>query len=218
MPDVAAPTSDRPHRGRRAPRVSGEERERAILETAERLLGERPLHEISVDDLAGGAGISRPAFYFYFSSKEDVLLALMDDVVEEARRGIDLERFSEDPLGTLQRGLAAIHEAFREHRAVTLAAAAARTRSPRVRELWGRVMETFVDETTLAVESERKRGRAPAGIPARDLAIALNWMNERVLQATFEADTPALSDEAVLQTLSEVWLRAIYAAPGPPQA
>ena len=49
-------------RGRRGTRVSGDERERAILESAERLLEEKPLNGISVDDLAKGAGISRPTF------------------------------------------------------------------------------------------------------------------------------------------------------------
>src|SRR5687768_6132105 len=85
-------------RGRRMRRTTGDERERAILVTAERLLEERALHEISVDDLARGAGISRPTFYFYFSSKEAVLLTLLDRMVEEARgrMGEALERFSED--------------------------------------------------------------------------------------------------------------------------
>ena len=46
----------------------------AILATAEQLLAERPLADFSVDDLAKGAGISRPTFYFYFPSKNAVLL------------------------------------------------------------------------------------------------------------------------------------------------
>ena len=71
-------------RGRRPARLTGDDREAAILATAERLLGERPLAEISVDDLARGAGISRPAFYFYFRSKDAVVLSLLDRVVAEA--------------------------------------------------------------------------------------------------------------------------------------
>jgi len=70
-------------RGRRAPRPSGDEREHAILATAERLLEQRPLSEISIDDLARGAGISRPTFYFYFASKDAVLLTLLDRVIAE---------------------------------------------------------------------------------------------------------------------------------------
>jgi TetR/AcrR family transcriptional regulator, ethionamide resistance regulator len=43
-------------------RPSGDEREQAILATAERLLENRPFAAISVDDLAKGAGLSRPTF------------------------------------------------------------------------------------------------------------------------------------------------------------
>ena len=79
-------------RSRRTPRVTGDERERSILETFERLLGERSWHAISIDDIARGAGISRPTFYFYFASKEAVLLSLFDRIVAEGRdsRGDEL--------------------------------------------------------------------------------------------------------------------------------
>ena len=190
---ATSPTTETsPNRGRRARRTTGDDREQAILATAERLLEERPLHEISVDDLARGAGISRPTFYFYFPSKDAVLLTLLDRMVEEARerRGEALERFTEDPPRWLRHAITAIYETFRSHRAVALAAADARATSAEVRDLWARVMEGFVLETTAAIEAERARGAAPAGVPARDLAVALNSMNERVLQATFAAKSP----------------------------
>ena len=216
---TALPASDpRPARSRRAPRASGDDRERAILETAERLLEQRPLHEISVDDLARGAGISRPTFYFYFASKEAVLLTLLDRMVEEARtgRGDALERFSSDPSQFLRRALTAIYETFRAHRAATLAGADARATSAEAREMWERVMESFVQETTMAIEAERARGAAPDGIPARDLAIALNLMNERVLHATFAGHRPAVDEDGVVDLLVAVWLRAIYGTTTPP--
>src|SRR5690349_18554730 len=65
-------------RGRRTPKMSGDDRERAILEAFEHLLEQRALHEISIDEIARGAGISRPTFYFYFASKEAVLLSLFE--------------------------------------------------------------------------------------------------------------------------------------------
>ena len=82
---VSGPPSASPAaRGRRPARLSGDDRELAILATAERLLTEKTLAAISVDDLARGAGISRPTFYFYFPSKDAVLLRLLDRVVAEA--------------------------------------------------------------------------------------------------------------------------------------
>jgi AcrR family transcriptional regulator len=213
----AAPPG-RSTRGRRTPRVSGDERERAILQTLEQLLEERPLHAISVDDLARGAGISRPTFYFYFASKEAVLLALMDRLVEQARAGIELSRLANDPAGVLRRALTSIHTTFGEHRVVATAAANARATSAEVRDLWAGVMETFVLETIDVIESERARGAAPAGVPARDLAIALNSMNERVFDASFAGEAPAVREGAILDTLVEVWLRAIYGTDDPPRA
>ncbi len=213
----------RASRGRREPRVSADERERAILETAERLLETRPLHEIAIDDLARGAGISRPSFYFYFSSKEAVLLSLLDRVIEEAdaTREAALENVvAGDPAAFCRAGIAAFHDTFRAHRAVTLAAADARTTHPEIRELWSRVMTGWVEEAAGLIAAERARGGAPDGIPARDLAVALNLMNERVLHAAFADDAPAIDAGRVVDVLVAVWLSAIYrpVPPGPTDA
>jgi AcrR family transcriptional regulator len=206
-----------PGRGRRARRTRGDERERAILETAERLLEERALHEVSVDDLARGAGISRPTFYFYFGSKEAVLLTLLDRMVDEAhaRMGEAVERFSEDPPRWLRAGITAIYETFSAHRAVTVAGADALATSEEARELWAEVMEGFVRVSTSVIEAERERGAAPGGVPARDLAIALNRMNERVFLSTFAGQTPAVDEASVLDVLVAVWLGAVYGGRGP---
>ena len=86
--------------------VIGDDRESAILETAEELLKARPLADISVDDLAKGAGISRPTFYFYFRSKDAVLQTLLERVIAEA--DASLQELVQNPpaerngLGTLE--------------------------------------------------------------------------------------------------------------------
>ncbi|HEV2062804.1 MAG TPA: TetR/AcrR family transcriptional regulator [Solirubrobacteraceae bacterium] len=199
-------------RSRRTPRVSGDERERAILETFERLLEERSWHAISIDDIARGAGISRPTFYFYFASKEAVLLSLFDRIVAEGRdsRGDALERLGDDPAAAIREVITAYVDRFGSHRAVTLAGAEASVSSPAVRELWSQIMEAWVAEATAAIEAERSRGRAPADVPARDLAVVLLRMNERVLQTTFSGESPAVDEDAAVETLVHVWLSAIY--------
>lgn len=197
--------------------MSGDERQQAILATAERLLEQRPLQEISVDDLARGAGISRPSFYFYFASKDAVFLALVDRLVEEAdagRAGL-LERLPEDPPARWREGLQVFYETFGAHRAVLVAGAQARTTNPEARELWAKVMESWVQDATVAIEAERARGAAPAGVEARELAIALVSMNERVLYATFAEDPPAVAEQNVMDVLLSIWLSAIYGAEAP---
>jgi TetR/AcrR family transcriptional regulator, ethionamide resistance regulator len=207
----------RPGRARRTPRTSGDERERAILETAERLLGERALSEISVDDLARGAGISRPTFYFYFASKEAVVLSLTEDMVRQAEAGIGdaLAEVVDDPRAGVRQGIEDFFETFRSHRAVIRAGIELRASSADARALWTQVMEQLVDDVGALVASERSRGAAPPGPPARALATALLQMNERALQATIADEAPAIAEEEVVDVLLEVWLRAIYGPSAP---
>jgi AcrR family transcriptional regulator len=211
----APPTPEKTARSRRAPRASGDERERAILITAEGLLEERPLSEISVEDLARGAGISRPTFYFYFPSKDAVVLTLIDRIVEEAaaNREEALAKLADEPRAGWRQGLQASFEAFGSRRAVSLAAAELRATNAEARELWARVMEGWVADVAAIIESERARGVAPPGQPARDLAIALVQMNERAQFASFAGETPSLDPERGLDVLVDIWVRTIYGTP-----
>ncbi len=204
MASSPASTDPPAGRGRRMRRTTGTTARRAILVTAERLLEERAVHEISVDDLARGAGISRPTFYFYFSSKEAVLLTLLDRMVEEARdrMGEALERFSEDPAHWLREGITAIYETFRSHRAVTLAGADALATSAEVRDLWSRVMEGWVQLTAAVIEPSAPAAPPPRVWPRATWRSRSNWMNERMLQMTFAGQTPAVDEEHVLDVLA----------------
>ena len=197
--------------------MNGDDREAAILEAAELLLETHSLHELSIDQIARGAGISRSSFYFYFPSKEAVLLSLMDRVVSQAneRRDDALAAAGPDPRGLVRAGITAFYETFREHRAVALAAAESRTNLPDASELWSRVMDGWVTMTAGVIEYQQQAGNVPPSpVSARDLATALNLMNERVLHATFAQDTPSIDESAVVDTLVSIWLSAIL---GPSQ-
>ncbi|MGY2076603.1 TetR/AcrR family transcriptional regulator [Blastococcus sp. SYSU DS0828] len=204
-------------RGRRPVRPSGDDRELAILATAERLLAERPLAAISVDDLARGAGISRPTFYFYFSSKDAVLLSLLDRVVAEADTA--MRRAFDTPAAGARdgwaRAIGAYYDTFRTHRSLTVAWAQARSTNDEVRALWSAVLERWVQRSAAAIDAERARGAAPPGPAARDLAVALTSMNERVLYAIFSGDGPAVAEQDVVEVLLGIWLPAVYGTTAP---
>ncbi|TDZ77510.1 HTH-type transcriptional regulator EthR [Mycobacteroides salmoniphilum] len=199
-------------RGRKTTRPSGDERIQAILTNTEELLGQRPLTDISVDDLARGAGISRPTFYFYFSSKEAVLLTLAERIIEEADAnvaGIDLAAMP-SPAEYWRAVIKAYFDAFGSHRALTVALSSMQGTSPELDQRWSEVTENWVANTTVGIEAERTRGAAPDTIPARDIAIALNLINQSMMRATFTGQQPAVADDDVVDTLLHVWLNAIY--------
>jgi TetR/AcrR family transcriptional regulator, ethionamide resistance regulator len=205
-------SSTRAPRGRRSSRPSGDDREQAILATAERLLEERPFAEISVDDLAKGAGISRPTFYFYFPSKEAVLLTLIEPVITRADAEFDgaVQRLPADPRRVWRNGIEAFFTGFSSHRAVARAAMQALATSVEFRAMWSSFMQKWIDKTAAMISAERVRGAAPETIPAADLAAALNKMNERTMMTTLSAEQPAVSEEHVVDTLTHVWVSSIY--------
>ncbi len=193
-------------------RVSSDEREQAIMRTAEQLLEERSLTEISVDDLARGAGISRPAFYFYFPSKDAVVLTLVDRVVEEATVAKEqaVDERDADPAHGVRESIQIFYEMLGAHRAVIRAIVELSATNAEARELRAKITEGWVASVTQRIEEERERGTAKRGLPARDLATALVQLNERVMLAVFSEETPAVAEDKLVDVLCEIWLGAMY--------
>jgi len=77
---------------------SVEEKERirsALLEKASELFARYGLRKTNIEDLTGGAGISKGAFYDFFPSKEALFLALLNGVEKAQREKI--AEFELDP-------------------------------------------------------------------------------------------------------------------------
>lgn len=198
----------RASRGRRSARPSGDDREQAILATAEQLLDARPFAEISVDDLAKGAGISRPTFYFYFGSKEAVLLTLWERVIREADAALEDAASNATSKDVWGPGIKVFFDTFGAHRGVTVAASG--SNNAEIRDVFAKFMQKWIDFTAATIEAERRRGAAPQTLPAHDIATALNLMNERTLLAAFAAETPGIPPDRVLDSLVHVWTCAVY--------
>ena len=212
VPDVITASQARAPRGRRAMRPSGDDREQAILATAGRLLADRPFADISVDDLAKGAGLSRPTFYFYFKSKEAVVLSLLEPVIARVDAEFDgaVQRLPADPRRIWRNGIKAFYSAFSSDRALARAATEALATSSELRAVWSGFMQKWIDQTAAMITAERARGAAPETIPAADLATALNQMNERTMMAALSAETPSVDEDRVVDTLTHIWVSSIY--------
>lgn len=208
---MTSPNQLRAH-GRRSTRPSGDDRELAILASAERLLEQHPLAEISVDDLARGAGISRPTFYFYFKSKDALLLALLEPMIAAADSEFDgaVQRVAADPRRVWRSGIKAFFSAFGSHRAIARAGTEALAGSGEFRAMWNGYMTKWIKQTAAMITAERDRGAAPQTIPALNLATSLNQMNERTMMATLAGEDPSVPHEQVVDTLAHIWVTSIY--------
>ena len=61
-------------------------RERLLGATAE-LVAERGFHAVGIADIGAAAGVTGSAIYRHFPSKQDILVALLDRVVDDLRAG-----------------------------------------------------------------------------------------------------------------------------------
>lgn len=184
------------------------------MRTAEILLQERSIADVSVDDLARGAGISRSAFYFYFPSKDAVVLTLVDRIVEDAAAARDAaSEAASDPIAGWRSSIEVFYEVIGSQRAVVRAAVDLSAINAEARALWAQILEGWVDDVAARIGAERARGAAPEGLAARDLATVLVQANERVLRAIFVDEAPAVAEESVIDVLSHIWLSTIYGAP-----
>jgi TetR/AcrR family transcriptional regulator, ethionamide resistance regulator len=205
---------------RRRGTTKGDLKEEAILETCERLLAKKELNEIGVDELAAGAGISRPTFYFYFESKDAVLRALVARIAEEmfARAETWLDRTDEPPEVSTMRTIEATAEVWQAHGPVLRAAVQNWGTVPEMRAFGEGLVRRFVGRSAQSIRDARKAGDAPPGPDPQALATALIWMNERCFYTSSLSANPALSREQLVPTLTTIWLRAIYSDVMPPAA
>lgn len=88
-----------------------------MLREASRLFAERGYHPTSVADIVGALGVGKGVFYWYFPSKEAVLVEILRSGSQDLRRRQQAAIADEpDPLQRIELGIRASMAWFREHR------------------------------------------------------------------------------------------------------
>src|SRR4051795_4315092 len=72
----------------RAARGQGREARDDLLAAALRVFAERGYGQAGVDEIAAAAGYSKGALYWHFSSKEDLLMTLLEERIDAPMREI----------------------------------------------------------------------------------------------------------------------------------
>ena len=193
-----------PSPGRRRAPSKGDRRERAILDTARTLLAHKPLADITIDELAAGAEISRSSFYFYFDSKLSVVVALLRELTGElnADAGPWLDGTEPDEPG-LRRAVATLAAIWRTHgRLLTGVLAAAPTCAP-IGQWRAGLREAHIARLAARIERGRAAGLAPGGPDPHVLAGMIDDLQTAAFAGA--ADPDGLVDDLVT-----VQLRMLY--------
>ncbi len=91
-------------------RLSLDERREQLIALGEVLFAERPFDEVSVDDIAGRAGISQGLLYHYFGSKRGFYVAVVRSGIADLRRAVAVPPGPDRTLRSLDAYLAYVEE------------------------------------------------------------------------------------------------------------
>ena len=186
--------------------------------TAEQLLGAaREVFEskgyvaATVGAITDAANTAHGTFYLYFKNKEDafgkVMAQVADDLYREARAP-----WVGDPYEALAVATRGYVQSFHDHKGLWRCLIEGMHQSPALGTMWLDVRRTFVDRIRRNLDRLLEAG----AIRPMDTALTAAALGSMVEWATFcyvELNEPAsdsTSQEALAETLTDLWFNAVY--------
>jgi TetR/AcrR family transcriptional regulator, ethionamide resistance regulator len=195
--------------GRRRGPSKGDLRERALLKAARTIFREKPLSEVTVDELAGAAGIARSGFYFYFESKQALLAALCEQVIGESFEDMALWLESDGPSrSALKAGLTPSLARWKVDGRWMREAFVNPDPGPELAAIREQYMERGRSAIAARIARDADGGIAQSG-PPELLARMVITLHSSTFAHVY-AEPEAHPDEVVLDTLVDAFLRVIY--------
>jgi AcrR family transcriptional regulator len=156
------------------------ERRHQLIEAAWRCAAGRGFGDLTVDDVCAEADVSKGAFYGYFSSKQDLLVALLED--DAAALDRELDRITRTRRSAVER--------MRRFAEATLARAEDSGRVQVRADLWAALLTDEVVRHRLAEATQRRRD------------LLRSWIDEGIASGELVA-TPANALASLLLALTD---------------
>jgi AcrR family transcriptional regulator len=194
-------------------RLTSEERREHLLHVGVDLLGRFGTADISIEEIAREAGVSKGLLYHYFPTKNDFFLAVLGrsqaEMDQELVREPDLS-----PLERFDRNLEGFLQFVDTHAEGYLAVVNARGREPRVQQLVGERRRRRIDELVALAAVLEGAPRDAVRTPLLEAAIegwlgfsegvTVRWLRDREIG---RADVHELLRRALLEAFDTVLAR-----------
>ena len=208
---MANTSSDAVSRGGRTQR-RGDRQRRLILNTVDELLRTTSIGDLSVSRIAAEAGITRPAFYFYFETKHAVLAAALDDVWSEfdaATADFESFTFKEPSRAFSDRMVTGIVDVWRRHAHLLNGCLQSRPQDPQLDALWRDFIGMLETKLLSFVVPWTEQNRIhPVGKDLQSTVRALLGMSVWTLVEVL--DSPAPQEEAMLEAIRSIWYTSMW--------
>lgn len=173
------------------------------------LLASKPFKDLKIDEIASAAGLTRTAFYFYFKNKNEVLVAVVEDMAGDLYQEADRwwSGGGEDVDQEMHEAIEGTAEVFRRHADVLRAAIEVTSYDSDFAALYRQLVERFITNAAAHIREEQQAGRAKP-IDPDTTAEALIWMTERCCFELICLD--GRDPGPVVDALTPIWLAAVY--------
>ena len=194
------------------PKIGKSERTRAaILNAALDFIWSRPFRDMTVNALMAPTGVSRSAFYNYFSDLQEVMETLLEILQEEIFTAVEPWLVGVgDPASLMREMLAGLVDVCYERGPFLRAITDAAPTHPRLEKIWVQFLAGFDDAATARIQADQGQGLIP-DFDARPVAFALNRLDAYTLIDAF-GQRPRSKREPVREALARVWISTLYGA------
>ena len=148
-------------------RLDVDERRRQLLETSTQVFSERRYDEVSMNEIAAAAGISKGLLYHYFTNKQELFRATLEDAARDIAMRIEPDT-ALPPAERVRASLDAYLEWIEAHEAGYVRLIEDVGSVSDVRELVARVRE----DTAVLIATQAVQGEPPRAL----VSAALGWL------------------------------------------
>jgi AcrR family transcriptional regulator len=183
-----------------------------ILDAAEDFLVRKRLRDMTVSALMEPVPVTREAFYKHFSSRYDVVAALLGRFTVEVTADFGIWLQGNDPVRDVPAMFDAASRTYVRRAALLRAVVDAAPLDPDLEAVWRAFLGHFIDAAADRIRTDQDQGIASRSVDARLAASAVVHLVERIITQELAAAIPP-SREQVVDVLSHTMLGLVYPAP-----
>lgn len=208
--NVAMVTPGNSHRQGRLRHHSADEARATIVDAAIEFLWDHPVRELTAGELMKKTGLSRPAFYQYFSNVPELIRTILVDLQVEMVAASGPWLNSNDERSTaLEKSLAGVIEVCVRRGPLFRAVFEAAPQDPDLERAWNDFMHRWDGAVAARIVAEQGLGIIDPKLDPMSIAHALNAMDAILLVQGFGRRNQA-NPKSTLRTLHTIWMRTLY--------
>jgi AcrR family transcriptional regulator len=181
----------------------------AVVRAAREVFEQRGFDGTRMSDITDAAGVSHGTVYTYFTSKEEVLAQVCDDLAGEVFAAVRVpDDLRADPVTRIHEGNRRYLQAYARNARMLEVVEQAATTNERFRSLVDGLRAVFVQKARASLEQYQDDGLADPALDPQIAGPALVGMVESFARR-WHAQPQPLDADRVVDTLTTLWARAI---------